>query len=235
MALECVRDSKAEVATIGRGVCLASAAALAPRTSEGAQSDTAGGVMNAVLAAASSQSSWRVRRNAAAVMCVLQTRLHFLLTPEQHRAADATLLSLLGDARLDVQGIARLALSTRVAHLTAAETRVLCKRFAAGADSAAASRKKRRKIAKRQAAAAAAAGGGATVAVAAGEPSGAMKEQQVNVLGLSAVVLAAPCDVPPWVPGALESLSRHAHDESPGRVPVRQMVSSCMYMPQVSR
>ncbi|CAN0533634.1 unnamed protein product, partial [Ectocarpus sp. 12 AP-2014] len=58
------------------------------------------------------------------------------------------------------------------------------------------------------------------VAVTAGEPSGAMQEQQKNVLGLSAVVLAAPCDTPPWVPGALESLAKHVNDESPGRLPV---------------
>lgn len=209
---------------MGRGTCLSSAAALAVRSPKGASPDdgpaTAGGVINAVLAACSSKSSWRVRRGAAAVACVLQTRLHFVLTDAQHGAVDATVVSLLGDDRREVQETARLALSTRVAHLTAKRARALCETFAAGADSAAASRKKRRRVAKRQAAA-----GGNGVAVTAGEPSGAMQEQQRNVLGLSAVVLAAPCDTPPWVPGALDSLAKHVNDESPGRLPVRQTVS----------
>ncbi|CAM9110826.1 unnamed protein product [Ectocarpus sp. 4 AP-2014] len=224
VALRCARDSNAEVAGMGRGTCLSSAAALAVRSPKGESPDdgptTAGGVINAVLAACSSQSSWRVRRGAAAVACVLQTRLHFVLTDAQHGAVDATVVSLLGDDRREVQETARLALSTRVAHLTAKRARALCETFAAGADSAAASRKKRRRVAKRQAAA-----GGNGVAVTAGEPSGAMQEQQRNVLGLSAVVLAAPCDTPPWVPGALESLAKHVNDESPGRLPVRQTVT----------
>lgn len=212
----------------------------------------AGALMGAVLSAASSQSSWRVRRNAAAVACVLQTRLHFVLTPAQHRAADAALLSLLGDPRREVQETARLAVSTRVAHLPAAQARTLCEKFAARADNAAASRKKRRKIARRQAAAGVAAdkmSGEATAATAAarsksalvvmdndvengggssegtGESLGELRAQQTSVLGLSAVVLAAPCDVPLWVPGALESLARHVNDQSPGRLPVRQTVS----------
>lgn len=212
---------------MGRGTCLSSAAALTIRRPKGISlSDVAGagdadlsGIMDAVLSACSAQASWRVRRGAAAVACVLQTRLHFVLTAAQHSVVDAALLSLLGDARREVQETARLAVSTRVAHLTAAETRVLCGTFATGADSAAVSRKKRRKIAKRQAEA------GSAAAVAAGEPSGAMQAQQGNVLGLSAVVLAAPCDVPAWVPGALESLAKHVNDESPGRLPVRQTVS----------
>lgn len=240
VALECVRDSSVEVAAMGRGVCLSTAAALTTRSPKGADlsdtsdADTAvpgtmGGVMNAVISEALSSSSWRARRNAAAVACILQTRLNFVLTLAQHRAADAALLSLLGDNRREVQETACLAVSTRLAHLTAAETRVLCEKFSAGADSVAASRKKRRKIAKRQAAAAASAAATsatrtATVAVAAGEPSGELKEQQTSVLGLSAVVLAAPCDVPPWVPGALESLAKHVNDETPGRLPVRQTV-----------
>lgn len=224
VALQCVRDSNAEVAGMGRGTCLSSAAALTIRGAKGVNADegssgtTTGGVMRAVLSATSSES-WRVRRGAAAVACVLQTRLHFVLEDTQHGAVDAALLSLLADARREVQETARLAVSTRVAHLTAAEARELCATFVAGADSAAASRKKRRKIAKRKAAA------GEGVAVAAGEPSGAIQEQQKNVLGLSAVVLASPCDVPAWVPGALESLARHVNDESPGRLPVRQTVS----------
>lgn len=234
VALQCVRDSNAEVAGMGRGTCLSSAAALTIRRPKGAVnpsdvqgaddadlSDTTGGVMDAVLSACSSQTSWRVRRGAAAVACVLQTRLHFVLSAAQHSAVDAALLSLLGDARREVQETARLAVSTRVAHLTAAETRVLCGTFATGADSAAVSRKKRRKIAKRQAKV----GTTTAAAVAAGEPSGAMQAQQENVLGLSAVVLAAPCDVPEWVPAALESLAKHVNDESPGRLPVRQTVS----------
>lgn len=223
VALQCVRDSNAEVAGMGRGTCLSSAAALTIRRTKGVNpeeglSGTTGGVMSAVLSATSSES-WRVRRGAAAVACVLQTRLHFVLEDAQHSAVDAALLSLLADARREVQDTARLSVSTRVAHLTAAEARDLCATFVAGADSSAASRKKRRKIAKRQAAA------GRAVAVAAGEPSSAVQEQQKNVLGLSAVVLAAPCDVPEWVPGALESLAKHVHDESPGRLPVRQTVS----------
>lgn len=238
VALQCVRDSNVEVAAMGRGASLSSAVALTVRspkdTSPGDDADAdgvgpgpMGGVVTAVLSAASLQSSWRVRRNAAAVACVLQTRLHFVLTPAQHRAVDMTVLALLGDARREVQETARLALSTRVAHLTAAQARLLCGKFSAGADSAAASRKKRRRVAKRQAAAVAAKG--ATTGVAAGmateEPTGAMREQQANVLGLSAIVLAAPCDVPPWAPGALESLAKHVNDESPGRLPVRQTVS----------
>lgn len=207
---------------MGRGTCLTSAAALPLRRPKGASSPSdpaaSQGVVSVVLSACSSESSWRVRRGAAAVACVLQTRLHFVLDAAQHSAIDAALLSLLGDPRREVQETARLAVSTRVAHLTAAETRELCENFAAGADGAAASRKKRRRIAKRQQTAAAGPG------VVAGEPSGAMEEQQRNVLGLSAVVLASPCDVPAWVPGALESLARHANDESPGRLPVRQTV-----------
>lgn len=234
VALQCVRDSNAEVAGMGRGTCLSSAAALTIRRTKGVvdPTDTAGpddadpsgmmgGVLDAVLSACSSQASWRIRRGAAAVACVLQTRLNFVLTAEQHSAVDAALLSLLADPRREVQETARLAVSTRVAHLTAAETRVLCETFATGADSAAVSRRKRRKIAMRQAEA----GAAAAAAVAAGETSAAMQAQQENVLGLSAVVLAAPCDVPAWVPGALESLARHANDESPGRLPVRQTVS----------
>lgn len=221
VALQCTRDSNPEVAGMGRGTCLSSAAALTLRRPKDANisTDPAGsqGVIRAVLSACSSQSSWRVRRGAAAVACVLQTRLHFVLEAAQHSAIDGALLSLLGDPRREVQETARLAVSTRVAHLTAAETRALCETFMAGADSAAASRKKRRRIAKRQQAA-------AGVGVGAGEPSGAVEEQQRNVLGLSAVVLAAPCDVPAWVPGALESLARHVNDESPGRLPVRQTV-----------
>lgn len=230
VALHCVRDSKLEVAAMGRGACLSIAASLTARSSKAAADDgmtnavdtkpgTMDGVMSAVLSAASSQSSWRVRRNAAAIACVLQTRLHFVLTPTQHRATDAMLLSLLGDARREVQETARLAMSTRVAHLAAAEVRVLSEKFATGADSAAASRKKRRKLAKQKAAAAGA-------ATALEEASDALTEQQTSVLGLSAVVLAAPCDVPPWVPSALESLARHVNDESPGRLPVRQTVST---------
>lgn len=231
VALQCVRDSNAEVAGMGRGTCLSSAAALTVRRTKGVNpaervAGTAGGVMTAVLSATCSES-WRVRRGAAAVACVLQARLHFVLEDAQHGAVDAALLSLLGDPRREVQETARLAVSTRVAHLTAAEARELCATFVAGADSAAASRKKRRRIAKRKAAAAA----GEGVAVAAGEPSGAMREQQKNVLGLSAVVLAAPCDVPEWVPGALESLARHVNDESPGRLPVRQTVSEKQHAP----
>lgn len=234
VALQCVRDSNAEVAGMGRGTCLSGAAALTirrataidlgdPRPSaSGTHGEglpgTVGGVLSAVLSSTSSDS-WRVRRGAAAVACVLQTRLHFVLEEAQHSAVDAALLRLLGDTRREVQETARLAVSTRVAHLTAAKARELCATFVAGADSAAASRKKRRKVAKRQAAM------GAAVAVAAGEPSGAMQEQQRSVLGLSAVVLAAPCDVPEWVPGALESLAKHVNDESPGRLPVRQTVS----------
>eukprot|EP00752_Nemacystus_decipiens_P011025 g9797.t1 len=221
VALQCVRDSNAEVAGMGRGTCLSSAAALTIRRTKDA-STTGGGLMSSVLSATSSES-WRVRRGAAAVACVLQTRLHFVLEDAQHSAVDTTLLSLLGDPRREVQETARLAVSTRVAHLTAAEARELCAAFVSGADGAAASRKKRRKIAKRKAAAAAGAGEG--VAVAAGEPSGAMREQQKNVLGLSAVVLAAPCDVPEWVPVAMESLARHVNDDSPGRLPVRQTVT----------
>lgn len=238
VALQSVRDSNMEVAAIGRGACLSIAAALtlrAPDSTEASnvvgadsgQLDRAGGIINAVIAAASSQYSWRVRRNAAAVACVLQTRLHFMLTPQQHCAIDAALLSLLGDTRREVQETARLAISTRVAHLTAAQTRILCEKFAAGADFAAASRKKRRKIAKRQAARAAAARAVValeTAAVPSGDPLGAMKEQQTSVLGLSAVVLATPCDVPPWVPEALESLAKHVNDDAPGRLPVRQTV-----------
>ena len=225
VALQCVRDSNAEVAGMGRGTCLSSAAALTIRRAKDAVDPdkallgSASGIMSAVLSATSSES-WRVRRGAAAVACVLQTRLHFVLEDAQHGAVDAALLSLLADPRREVQETARLAVSTRVAHLTAAEASGLCATFVAGADSAAASRKKRRRIARRKAAA-----GGEGVAVAAGEPSGAMREQQRNVLGLSAVVLAAPCDVPEWVPGALESLARHVNDESPGRLPVRQTVS----------
>eukprot|EP00903_Cladosiphon_okamuranus_P009771 g9290.t1 len=225
VALQCVRDSNAEVAGMGRGTCLSGAAALTIRRTKDvanpadAWSGTASGVTSAVLSATSSES-WRVRRSAAAVACVLQTRLHFVLEDAQHDAVDAALLSLLADPRREVQETARLAVSTRVAHLTAAEARELCATFVAGADSAAASRIKRRKIAKRRAAA-----GGEGVVVAAGEPSGAIREQQRNVLGLSAVVLAAPCDVPEWVPGALESLARHVNDESPGRLPVRQTVT----------
>lgn len=190
--------------------------------------------MDVVLSAASSGSSWRVRRSAVAVACVLQTRLHFILSPPQHSAVDRALVSLLGDTQPEVHGTARLALSTRVAHLTPEKVRVLCADFAAEADRAAASRKKRRKVAKRQAAAAAAALNGnhaaATVKVVvgsgdAGGDSSTMKAQQTGVLGLSAVVLAAPCDVPSWVPGALESLANHLNDESPGRLPVRQAVS----------
>ena len=230
VALQCVRDSNAEVAGMGRGTCLSSAAALTIRRAKDAINPddalsgtaTGGGVMSAVLSATSSES-WRVRRGAAAVACVLQTRLHFVLEGAQHAAVDAALLSLLADSRREVQETARLAVSTRVAHLTAAEARKLCAEFMVGADSAAASRKKRRKIAKRKAATGAA--GEGVAAVAAGEPSGAMREQQKNVLGLAAVVLAAPCDVPEWVPGALESLARHVNDESPGRLPVRQTVS----------
>lgn len=235
VALQCVRDSNAEVAAMGRGACLSGAAALSARSHKdkyiglstsdnpagrnaSPESDTLGGGIAAVLSAAKSQASWRVRRNAVAVACVLQTRLHFVLTAAQHKDIDATLLSLLGDERREVQETARLALSTRVAHLTAAKARALCEQFSAGADSAAASRKKRRKLARRQVA------GASTAINKAKEPTGAMKEQQTNVLGLSAVVLAAPCDVPPWVPEALESLARHANDESPGRLPVRQTV-----------
>ncbi|CAN0016635.1 unnamed protein product, partial [Sphacelaria rigidula] len=133
----------------------------------------------------------------------------FVLTPAEHSAADATLLSLLGDPRREVQETARLAMSTRVAHLTPAQTRALCQSFATEADRLAASRTKRRKIAKRR----------ATAAAAAAVPAG------TSVLGLSAVILAAPCDVPPWVPAALESLAKHANDESPGRLPVRHTVS----------
>ncbi len=237
VALQCVRDSNAEVAGMGRGTCLAGAAALTIRratsinlgdlqpSASGTHGEglpgAVGGVLNAVLSSTSSES-WRVRRGAAAVACVLQTRLHFVLEEAQHSAVDAALLRLLGDTRREVQETARLAVSTRVAHLTASKARELCATFVVGADSAAASRKKRRKVAKQQAAMGAAA---IAVAVAAGEPSGAMQEQQRSVLGLSAVVLAAPCDVPEWVPGALESLAKHANDQSPGRLPVRQTVS----------
>lgn len=230
VALHCVRDSNVEVAAMGRGACLSIAASLTARSPKAADDDgmanatgiepgTMDGVVSAVLSAASTQSSWRVRRNAVAVACVLQTRLHFVFTPAQHRATDAVLLSLLGDARREVQETARLAMSTRLAHLAAAEVRVLSANFAAGADSAAASRKKRRKLAKQKVAA-----GGA--AATSQEASGAQRDQQTSVLGLSAVVLAAPCDVPPWVPPALESLARHVNDESPGRLPVRQTVST---------
>ena len=221
VALQCVRDSNVQVATMGRGACLSGAATLTIRNlsdttdSNAADSATVDGILSAVISAASTPSSWRVRRNAAAVACVMQTRLHFVLTPAQHGVLDATTLSLLGDSRREVQETARLAVSTRVTLLTARETRVLCEKFAVGADRVADGRKKRRKLAKRQPAA----------AEATKEPSDAMREQQVNVLGLSAIVLAAPCDVPSWVPGALESLSRHVHDESPGRLTVRQTVS----------
>lgn len=86
MALQCVRDSTAEVAAMGRGASLSSIAALTARnrqlaaastasgttaTKEGADMKGLGGVgamVDAVLAvAAPSQSSWRVRRNAVAV------------------------------------------------------------------------------------------------------------------------------------------------------------------------
>lgn len=122
-------------------------------------------------------------------------------------------------------------MSTRAAHLTATQVRALCQSFAAESDSLAASRTKRRRIAKRKAAAAAIAGGGAAgaagrvTAAQTGDDAETMKAQQTSVLGLSAVILAAPCDVPAWVPGALESLARHANDESPGRLPVRHTVS----------
>lgn len=182
--------------------------------------------------------------------CVLQTRLQFLLTPEEHSAADSTLLSLLGDSRREVQETACLAMSTRAAHLTAARVRALCQNFATKADGLAASRTKRRKIAKRQAAAAAAitrnggarkesvaaafeggrvAGAAGKVAVQMGEDAETLQLQQTSVLGLSAVILAAPCDVPAWIPGALESLARHANDESPGRLPVRHTVSVTLH------
>lgn len=203
---------------MGRGACLSGATTLTIHSLDdttGLMEGAVNGVVSAVLSAASSPSSWRVRRNAAAVACLMQTRLHFMLTPNQHDALDTTTLALLGDSRREVQETARLAMSTRVTHLTAGETRALCKKFVTGANNAAASRKKRRRLAKRQPAAAA----------AIKEPSGAAREQQMNVLGLSAIVLAAPCDVPSWVPEALESLSMHVHDESPGRLPVRQTVS----------
>lgn len=213
-----MRDSNIQVATMGRGACLSGATTLTIHSLDdttGVMKGAIKGVLGAVLSAASSASSWRVRRNAVAVACLMQTRLHFMLTPKEHETLDTTTLALLGDSRREVQETARLAMSTRVTHLTAEETRALCKRFVTGADDAAASRKKRRRLAKRQPAAAA----------AIKEPSGAAREQQVNVLGLSAIVLAAPCDVPSWVPEALESLSMHVHDESPGRLPVRQTVS----------
>lgn len=240
VALQSVRDSSVDVSTLGRGVCMSCAVALAARSpkaadlssdntdADSAEPGTMDIIVNASLSAASTPSSWRVRRNAAAVTCILQTRLHFVLTPAQHRACDSVLLSLLGDSRREVQETARLAMSTRVAHLTPVHARGMCEQFAEGADNAAASRKKRRKLAKRQAAVVAAKGTGAgegSVAVSTGEPTTALEEQQTNVLGLSAVVLASPCDVPPWVPAALESLARHANDESPGRLPVRQTVS----------
>lgn len=240
VALQSVRDSSVDVSTLGRGVCMSCAAALAarsPKTSDlnsdntdadSARPGTMDAIVNATLSAASTPSSWRIRRNAAAVACILQTRLHFVLTPAQHRACDSGLLSLLGDSRREVQETARLAMSTRVTHLTPVQTRVMCEQFAAGADNAAASRKKRRKLDKRQAAVVVAKGTGAgagSVAVSTGEPASALGEQQTNVLGLSAVVLASPCDVPSWVPAALESLAKHANDESPGRLPVRQTVS----------
>lgn len=249
VALQCVRDSNVEVADMGRGASLSSAAALITRSPKTTGTDgdventtaslDTGGVIDAVLSAASSQSSWRVRRNAAAVACVLQTRLHFVLMPMQHAAIDRTILALLGDPRREVQETARLTMSTRVTHLTPAQARALCERFAAEADSAAASRKKRRRIAKRQATAARAGEGAGAVAnvkgvvtSAVGKATGeeddadALKAQQTSVLGLSAVVLASPCDVPSWLPGALESLAQHANDESPGRLPVRQTVRS---------
>lgn len=238
VALQSVRDSSVDVSTLGRGVCMSCAVALAVRSPKGddrssgntdadsAEPGTMDMIVNAALSAASTPSSWRVRRNAAAVTCILQTRLHFVLTPAQHRACDSGFLSLLSDFRREVQETARLAMSTRVAHLTPVHTRIMCKQFAEGADNAAVSRKKRRKLAKRQAAAVAAKGTGA----GAGEPASALGEQQTNVLGLSAVVLASPCDVPPWVPAALESLAKHANDESPGRLPVRQTVSRATHM-----
>ena len=240
MALQSVRDSTVDVSTLGRGVCMSCAVALAARSpkdadlsngnidADSAEPSTMDTIVNAALSAASTPSSWRVRRSAAAVTCILQTRLHFVLTPAQHRACDSGLLSLLGDSRREVQETARLAMSTRVAHLTPVHTRAMCEQFAKGAENAAASRKKRRKLAKRQAAAVTAKGAGAgagSVAVSTGEPASALREQQTNVLGLSAVVLASPCDVSPWVPAALESLAKHANDESPGRLPVRQTVS----------
>lgn len=258
VALQSVRNSSIDVATIARAVCLAGAAAINIRGSwslatdipgdntqeYGSLSSAANGVVNSVMAAALSRASWRVRRNAAAVACVFQTRLHFSFTLVQHSVIDNALLSLLGDARAEVHATARLAMSTRVAHLPPAHVRTLCARFVTEADDAAATRKKRRRIAKQQAAMANAvvAGRGEVAAIvekggngakppvngsrdAAGDAE-ALRVQQTGILGLSAVVLAARCDVPSWVPGALESLARHANDESPGRLPVRQAVSA---------